>query len=516
MSDLNLNFLLARTDKNFHRPYFDDLSHHNLVIGFSQLHLNDPSKLMAGLMHDYFKGLFIIKKTNQNIQWIHCDNSIDYGNFIPKEMTNIDKNLLNKYIKNHHQREIKDINENPIRCAELNFREYQGIARNMETNIFVSNKIYGMKNFEINPKSRYHWFIIYLIHQELKENLTDIYSQKLEDLVGINSIEYQYIPIELNGSINSIPDAFNNIPISNFYCKIEDKKLIIKIPVKNLKTQSNILYNNSDIIRIQNNTLIIPFGEALTFFTFIGNNVSLFYVDPGIDFNLKTILNKMIENYINISKYPYSLQNLNSSLNETFQGELTCSSCNSPASKIIDAIGKKSKFTDSSLLFNDSGIACPVCYAGYLIEFESPKKFSYIEPQEVEIYDIDIPPQFPLPVTDNFALSASGLIWLQLLSSLWYQLFYKNQFINFVLDPSVILYPLKIRFAPRAFFPISWKSLNKKFCLQSSIKSELSLLGYHNNISIEEFKEISKAYRNNDTINGKKMISKIKNLYGIR
>lgn len=510
MNRPRVNFVLARTDQATKRPYFDDLSHHSLAVAFSQLHANDATAVMSGLLHDFFKGLFAF----DGKKWEHVAEIKDYEKIIPDNISNVNKEQVIDFLINHHQRSSK---KNPIRFAEGGKENLEGIAKSLETRLFISDKIYGLNSIIILPKSRYHWLLISAIHHEMKKYLSNIYTERIKNLLDISSIEFRYVPVSFSSNSSCLAEYIEHLDLEDYQLSIEDDRLIIPLPIRNLKNQSSIIYNGSEEVFIEENTITIPFGEALTLFAFSKDGVSLSYIDPGFDIGFTTILKKILEENIDISKFPYEIRNIKSSLSGEYQGPRICSFCGSPATRQIETIIKGNRFTDINLLLDDAGIACPVCYAGYLLEESRRCKISFIEPQDAELYDLEIPSDFKDVFSETFRTSASGLMWQQLLSMLWYHLYINEEFLDFVLDPYVVIHPLKVRFAPRALFSTAWQQGRKKYCLQSTIQSELTILGSGANISLDEFKELSKAYRNNKKkLDESRMLKKIKSLYGTK
>lgn len=505
-----LRFVLARTERGTKRPYFDDLSHHSLVIALSQLHINNPTAVMAGLLHDYFKGLFFFKNESR-YKWYHVADKKDYRKIIPENIKNINEKKLIELVYKHHRKNTEEIN--PIKVAESG---NDGIVRNIECGIFFSDsRIYGLKSFKILPKGRYHWLLASFIHETIKKYLSKLYSKKLDELLNFTSLEFRYIPVSFKRMFDTISENIKDLKLEEYTPFIKDKCLVIPIPVKDFSEEFSIIYSDTEKITMDYNSITIPFGEALSLFSFSGNEILLSYVDPGVDVDLSIILKKILKEYKKEIEFPYSEKDLESSLKGEYHDFDHCSFCGSPASKIISTIVKNQKFTDVFLLFDDRGVACPTCYLGYLLERE--KVNLYIRPQEAELYEVNVPPNFKKYISEDFASSTSGLMWQQVLSAIWYRLFINNKFPEFVLDPCIKLHPITLRFAPKAFFPMAWRSGNKKYCLESSVNSGLTALGSVENITGEEFKEISKAYKiNKDRINEIKMIKKIKIIYGIR
>ncbi len=508
MNRPSINFVLARTDRATGCPYFDDLSHHSLTVAFSQLHTSDATAVMSGLLHDFFKGLFAF----DGKKWKHVAKIRDYEKIIPDNMSNINKEKVIDFLINHHQRSSK---KNPIRFAERGKNNFEGIAGNLESRLFISDKIYGLSSIMILPKSRYHWLLISAIHHEMKKHLSSLYAERIKDLLNISSIEFRYVPVSFSSNSDCLADYIEHLDLESYQLSIEDERLIIPLPIRNLKNQSAIIYSGSKEVFIEENAMTIPFGEALTLFAFSKDGVSLSYIDPGFDIDFATILEKILEENVDISKFPYEIRNIERSLSGDYQGPRICSFCGSPASRQIETIVQGNRFTDSNLLLDDAGIACPVCYAGYLLEESRRCKISFVEPQDAELYDLEIPSDFRDVFSETFKISASGLMWQQVLSMLWYRLYVDEEFLDFVLDPYVVIHPLKIRFVPRALFSTAWRQGRKKYCLQSTIQSELTVLGSKANISLDEFKELSRAYRNNKKkLDKSRMLKRIKSIYG--
>jgi len=510
MENALLRFVLARTERGTKRPYFDDLSHHSLVIALSQLHINNPTAVIAGLLHDYFKGLFFFKDGRQ-YRWYHVADKKDYRKIIPEDIKNINEKKLIELVYRHHRKNTEEIN--PIRAAEVG---NNGIVRNIECGIFISkNSIYGLKNFKILPKGRYHWLLASFIHESMKKYLSKWYSEKLDKLLNFTSLEFRYVPVSFKRTFDTISENVNNLELEKYMPFIKDKCLVIPMPIKDFCKEFTIIYNDAEKIIVDCNSIMIPFGEALSLFSFSGNEILLSYVDPGVDMDLSVIFKKILKRYKKETEFPYSVEDLKNSLEGKYRDSDRCSFCGSPASEVISTIAKNQRFTDVSLLFDDRAEACPTCYLGYLLERE--KENLHVKPQEAEFYEMNIPPNFKKYISEDFASSTSGLMWQQVLSAIWYRLFINNKFPEFVLDPCIKLHPITLRFAPKAFFPMAWRSGNKKYCLESTVNNGLTALGSVKDISTGDFIEINKAYRiNKERINEIKMIKKIKNIYRIR
>ena len=63
--------VLARTDKGTGLPYFDDLSHHMVSVAVAASKYRDKNLTLAALLHDFFKGLMVWKKTKRGKRWLH-------------------------------------------------------------------------------------------------------------------------------------------------------------------------------------------------------------------------------------------------------------------------------------------------------------------------------------------------------------------------------------------------------------------------------------------------------------
>jgi hypothetical protein len=518
MEDSLLRFVLARTERNTKRPYLDDLSHHNLAIAFSQLHLNDPTAVMAGLLHDFFKGLLFFKNSN----WNHLAEEKQYKKVIPDNIKNVNKAKLLELIYHHHKRHPdgkihrKIWKKNPIRFAESGGNNLKGIVGTLESGIFISQEedIYGLNNFKITPHGRYYWLLIAVLYEELRNYLSKLYSRKLKELLDISSLEFRYVPVTYSDSHIKFSQCVQSINPEEYCPFSENNHFAIPLPVKNLSKKFTIIYNDTENIELNGNTLTIPFGVALTFLAFTGNEIVLSFVNPGYDIDMATILEKALKKSKKGSNFPYSMKNLEESVNAKYTASDSCSFCGSPASEAIPAIAKRDRFTDINMFSDDRGIACPICFAGYLLEQD---KVPYIKPQEAEIYEVDVDPPFKGKFANDFATSASGLMWQQTLSAIWYKLFISGKSPEFVLDPRIRVHPITARFVPKAFFPMAWKSGNKKYCLQSNLTSGLTALGALGNITTEKFKEISRTYRiTKNRIDKEKMLKKIKYIYGIK
>lgn len=524
MEDPLLRFVLARSESNTKRPYFDDLSHHSLTVAFSQIHRNDPILIIAGLLHDLFKGLIYF-----NNGWNHVSEKKEhYEKIIPQNFNKTDNKKIIELIQHHHKRysppetDRKDHEKiwkrNPIKLAETGAGNLKGIVGTLESGIFISQDkdIYSMKHIKILPKGRYHWLLLSAIHEELKKHLSELYSRKLKELLNVSSLEFRYVPVSFSENFDSLTQYVDEIELEKYCLFTRDDCLVISMPVRDLCREFTIIYDKAEDITMANNTIIIPFGEALALFAFTENEIVLSYVDPGFAIDLTILFERILKKSKKRDEFPYPMEDLKLSLEGKFKATDNCSFCGNPASETISSIVKGDRFTDINLLFNDRVVACPVCFAGYLLEREN---VFYIKPQEAEIYDVQVEASLDGEISNDFAPSASGLMWQQVLSAIWYSLFAKRELPGFVLDPCVSIHPIVLRYAPRAFFPMAWQKgiENKKYCLQSTVNSGLTALGSTANISTEEFKELSAAYRiNKDRIDKGKMLGKIKSIYGIR
>lgn len=508
MDESLLRFVLARTERNTNLIYLDDLSHHNLIISFSQLQHNDPTFLMAGLLHDFFKGLLFFKEG----KWNHVSDKKNYEEIILRNCGKVDETRLIELICTHHDRDSKE--QNPIRIAEIGGKQnLRGIVGNLESRAFVSEHVYGLKSFTILPRGRYHWLLISALHEELKKYLSELYSKRLKELLNVSSLEFRYVPISFSNTYDELSQYVESLELDKFRLFVRNGRLVIPIPVRNLPEEFAIIYSGAETIEVGNDTLTVPFGEALALFALTGNEITLSYVDPGCNVDLDTLLEDILEKSGKAQQFPYSTGELKNSLEGTYKAQDSCSFCESPASKVITQIVKRDRFTDMSLLLNDQGNACPVCYAGYLVEQgEVPN----IRAQDAEIYELEAELPFNWINCSDFAVSASGLMWQQVLSKAWYELFRVEEHPDFILDPWIRIHPVTARFVPRAFFPMAWKMGNKKHCLQSSVNSDLTALGSEGNISVEEFKHLTRAYRiNKDRLDKRRMVKQIKKIYGI-
>jgi hypothetical protein len=516
VKESEFRFVLARTEKNTNRPYFDDLSHHSLAIASSQLHTGDPTSVMAGLLHDFFKGLLFFKNGN----WNHIPEEDHYLQILPQRFNNIKKETLIELMYHHQKRypSGKDHEriwkQNSIKFAETGDGNNGGIVGSLESRLFISQSIYGLKTLRILPEGRYHWLVISSLHEEMKKYLSELYSQKFKSLLGISSIQFKYIPVQFQNSYGKLSDLLDSLELKDYRVRVSDDCLIIPMPVKNLCKEFTITYNSQRNISFSDNAMSIPFGEALVLFAFDGNEVILSYVDPGRKVDISTPLERTLHMSKKVDQFPYSLNEFENSLDRTFKAQEECSICGAPAREIIPQIAKRIRFTDTGLLLDDRGLACPICYAGYLLEQEN---ISFVKPQEAEVFDVEYDRIYEGILTKDFALSTAGLMWLQVLSAIWYRYFVESKKPEFVLNPTVILHPMVVRFAPRAFFPMTYRVRKKKYCLQSTITSDLSLRGSEKSMTVDEFKELSTAYKANERrIDKKMMLKKIRSIYGIR
>lgn len=516
MKEPEFRFALARTEKNTNRPYFDDLSHHSLVIASSQLHTGDPTSVMAGLLHDFFKGLLCFKNGN----WNHIPEEDHYRQILPQEFNNIKNERLTELMYHHQKRypHGKDHDriwkQNPIRFAETGDGNKDGIVRSLESRLFVSQNTYGLKTLRILPEGRYHWLVISSLHEEMKKYLSELYSQEFKSLLGISSIQFKYIPVQFQNSYSELSDMLDSLELKDYRVRVLDDCLIIPMPVKDLCGEFAITYSNQRNISFSDNAINIPFGEALVLFAFDGNEVVLSYIDPGRKVDISTPLEKTLHMSTKVDQFPYSLSEFENSLDGTFEAQEKCSICGAPAREIIPQIAREIRFTDTGLLLDDRGLACPICYAGYLLEQEN---ISFVKPQEAEVFDVEYDRAYENILAKDFALSTAGLMWLQVLSAIWYRYFVESKTPEFVLNPTVLLHPMVVKFAPRAFFPLTYKVRKKKYCLQSTITSDLSLRGSEKSMTVDEFKELGIAYRvNENRIDKKMMLKRIKRVYGIR
>jgi len=217
--------------------------------------------------------------------------------------------------------------------------------------------VFALKSFRILPKGRYHSLLMSIIHEGMKKYLSELYSRKLKELLGVSAIEFRYIPVSFPDYFTSLTQYVDSLELEKYCPFVDSDQFIIPIPVRNLCEEFTVTYSGAESITITNNNIEIPFGEALALFAFTGNEIMLSYVDPGYDTDVTVLLKKILEKSKKTSEFPYSTGELKNSLKGRYSAPETCSFCGSPASEVISAILSRDRFTDVALLFNDRAVA---------------------------------------------------------------------------------------------------------------------------------------------------------------
>lgn len=512
--------VLARTERNRRIPFLDDLSHHMLVVAAANLATGSPEAVLASLMHDMFKGLMIWSSNARRVNWLHFSTSPRvYEKAIPSDIgVKIDQ--VASLIQTHHDRQNT---KNPIRLVESN----QGLVT-LESKLILDQVPANTKDdLVIKLSGRYRWLLAFYIHLTLKRQLTDLYSDRLDTILGVRNVVYHYIPANLSRRYSDIDFCLQALDLKAFQAYKENDSLHIKLPVQGLPCTMTIAYGKYDSLKQDQDSLQVPLGEALSLMAFDGassGKVRLLYVDAGFTLSLDAIVQEFLKTVLSDrSRTMYSSSDIARSLEGTFKGSDHCSFCGERA----DADSRlplrdTSRFTSARLLLDSRLCVCPSCAVGYKIEEQlRMKPTSFRIPMPALVNKTQLGSPFANLASfiqgDKYLMSLSGELWLQILSEVWYQKYQQKEYqqgdADYLLDPKALMLPLEVEFIPQGIYPLFY-ARQKKFALESSLSSSLVLPGNVKDIDADEFSAIRQSYRHLG-VTADSLLKRIKQIYDL-
>lgn len=513
---------LARTDINTGMPHLDELTHHLIVVSAASLRLNSREVTLAALIHDYFKPMFDFRQT----KWYHFikdDELYSQIGGIPN---------IGKIIGGHHGK-----NDNKIRQIEQS-----GALSGLEVRIPFS--LPESQEFIITEHLRvagpYRMFLLALLRRKLIEMLSKKYSERFQEILGVSRIRYEYRP--LNG-VSTIEEAAEYIKKENWKIEIDNETMIIPLPSR---FHGDLFYfeyyeESNVVIDVDKNAkkirgIRIPFGAALsTVYLTSSRDTYLLYVDAGFgQLALKDVIKEMLDDLEKKKQKSafeqIDLDKIASSLTGRFNNDETCIFCGEPGEPIAEnekiSSVLRDRFTDRWLLLRNAGVACPACKLGFEIEelFRLQGLNEYI-PQEVLIPNVKTLHDVPIFRGTEFIRSISSKIWLELLSEIYYSLYFNKTkdskegsikkeeewIIKFFLNPTVLVYPYEIEITPQAM-TVALGYQKKKFILQSGLHSSVVFPGNEKDLLPEEFLVLRKVYASNPEL-GIHLLQKLGDVY---
>lgn len=535
--------VLARTDIETGLPYFDDLSHHMLMVAAAISNYGDKNLVVSGLIHDFFKGLMIWKKSNGK-NWLHLhENRGVMEKFAEKIFRNIDSGIIDikkvaENIISHHKH--RGVSRSEFDRNIIHKVESGKLIRSMELS-YMAGVLHDpsghLTSISFNLSGRYRWLLAYLFQEILTRELTNIYADCFEKLLGIRKIKYVYRPLSVvmspKNEIGPIIEKFIEEESDRYEIVLDtsNKEMIIPLPVNGLKREFFVEYNDGEnIVFDPEKGIHIPFGEALSTFSLGSANLQ-----DGVFLFIKCCSRKIEEIRLFKIFFEYikkelqdkiidiKLEDLKASLCGTFENEELCTFCNEPSAYFKD-LGNK--FTDTPLLLRPITAICPACLIGYMLEEKyrvGMKRKNFMIPQPVIITSLrllpDTKPILKGCIKDStYLTSISGLFWQKILSQIWYDLVNSEDGLKYadrLLNPTYLLYPLKIKFIPLSIFLLHFVQ-RKKFVLESGLDFGLVAMGENHNLDVEEFRALSDAFSKlKDRIDPTALIEYLRAVYGI-
>lgn len=491
--------VLARTERGSTIPFLDDLSHHMLVVASANLSTNSPEAVLASLMHDMFKGLMIWTSGARGVRWKHFSTRTGfYEKLIPSHFK-INPGQVSDFIRIHHDR----LNtQNPIKHIE---EKQDSVVTSLESR-FILNQIPANTNaLVLKLSGRYRWLLAFYVHRFLKQQLTARYRNKFNSILGVRSIHYHYRPANLSQPYPDIDSCLHDLgDIQALQLKQNNDGLHIYLPVQGLASPITIAYGDYDALSQDQGILQVPFGEALSLMAFDGTSAGkakLLYIDGGFTVALDNVVEQFLNEALrNPSRIGIPAYDIARSLEGVFKGPERCSFCGEPANSRL-RLQQTSRFTSIQTLLDPRLNICPACRVGYELEeqlrIRKGRSAHFMIPLPALVDKIELGPSFSRLSSfikgDNYLMSLSGELWLQILSRLWYRKYQENQDADYILDPKAALLPLEIEFIPQGMYPLL-QAPKKKFALESSLSSSLVLPAENKDIDANEFRALRNAY----------------------
>ncbi len=504
--------VLARTEQQSKIPFLDDLSHHMMVVATANLATRSPEAVLASLMHDMFKGLMVWRAgVGGSNYWLHFSTKPGiYEQLIPSSI-GVDANQVESFIQKHH--DSRDIT-NPIRSVE----SIQGPVTSLESKIILDQVPSKTKALVLKLSGRYRWLLAFYINRVLKQQLTDHYGNTLREILAVQNVVYHYVPASLERGYSDIDDCLEALNLEALQVDRDEDSLHITLPVLRLPRPMTISYGKFNALEQTQDSLRVPFGEALSLMAFDGatsGKAKLLYVDAGftitLDQSVQTFLNKLK----GLSHIAYSASDIARSLEGTFRGSYRCSFCGERANSRL-RLSDTSRFTSIQVLLDPSLYVCPACAVGYELEEQLRRKQAHFRiPMPALVSKIRLRPEYDELTNfirgDNYLMSLSGEMWLQILSEVWYQRYQQRDDASYLLDPKALMLPVEVEFIPQAIYPLL-HTQQKKFALESSLASSLVLPASVKDIDADEFQSIRRAYQHLG-VSADSLLKRIKQIY---
>ncbi|MEM4726584.1 MAG: hypothetical protein QXG63_06560 [Nitrososphaerales archaeon] len=507
--------VLARTEQDSKIPFLDDLSHHMLVVAAANLATGSPEAVLASLMHDMFKGLMIWNVDAHKIRWMHFyprtgvyENLISFG-------IKINAKQVASFIQTHHNSQDTT---NPIRRVESS----QGLVTSLESKLILDQVPTKTKALVIKLSGRYRWLLAFYIHLELKRRLTNLYSDRLNSILKVRNIVYHYIPANLSRRYSNINDCLQSLDLEALQAYQDEDSLHINLPVLNLPRPMTIAYGKYDSLEQNEDSLQVPFGDALSLMALDGaasSKAKLLYVDAGFTVTLEDVVKCLKNELKNRTLTTYSDADVARSLEGTFKGTDRCSFCGESASVRLP-LRDTSRFTSIQVLLDSRLCVCPTCAVGYELEEQlRARQVGFKMPTPALVDKVELSQLFTelgsFIKGDNYLMSLSGELWLQILSEVWYQEYQRktDSDADYLLNPRALMLPVEEEFIPQAIYPLM-HARQKKFALESGLSSSLVLPGAVRDIDVDEFRAIKQSYRSLG-VKAEVLLKRIKQIYDL-
>ncbi len=506
--------VLARTERENTIPFLDDLSHHMVVVAAANLATGSPEDVLASLMHDIFKGLMVWRAGVRGSNWLHFSIKPGiYEKLIPPSIR-VNAKQVESFIQKHH--DSRDI-ANPIRSVE----SIQGPVTSLESKIILDQVPSKTKALVVKLSGRYRWLLAFYINQVLKQQLTDHYGNTLREILAVQNVVYHYVPASLERGYSDIDDCLEALNLEALQVDRDGDSLHITLPVLRLPRPMTISYGKFNDLEQTEDSLRVPFGEALSLMAFDGatsGKAKLLYVDAGFAITLDQLVQTFLNNGLRgCSHIGYSASDIARSLEGTFRGSRSnrCSFCGERANSRL-RLSDTSRFTSIQVLLDPSLYVCPACAVGYELEEQLRRRQAHFRiPMPALVSKIRLRPEYDELTNfirgDKYLMSLSGEMWLQILSEVWYQRYQQRYDAGYLLDPTALMLPLEVEFIPQAIYPLL-HAPKKKFALESSLAGSLVLPASVKDIDADEFQAIRRAYQHLG-VSADSLLKRIKQIY---
>jgi len=520
---------IARTDPKSGLPHLDELTHHLMAVATASLKFSSPEVTLAALIHDYFKPVFDLRRG----KWFH---------FITD--SNLYSQLLSELSDSANISNVANISQwhhNRTNCNEICQIEKSELISALETSVPFISPTRGEYTVihHIRIPGKYRMFLLALLGEKLAKTLSEKYSEKFQEILGVSRIRYEYRPL----NADNIEEAGKLIKEKDWKIEIKNDTMIIPLPSKFHGDAFYFEYYGGTEVVLDVDTkakaikgVKVPFGKALSTVYFAGSHDAyLLYVDAGFDsLSLKHLLESVLKDLKQSlpekkQKEAFThakLDKVAKSLSGDFRSDKSCVFCGEPGEPIesnekVSSI-LRAKFTDTWLLLTYGTSVCPVCKLGFEIEelFRGSGMNKHIV-QEALLDEYQLIYSVPIFGKDHFMKSISSKIWLELLSEIYYSLHTSRELgritkrtkwaVKFYLNPKVLLYPYAADVIPRVT-TVALRYSKKKFVLQSGIHSDIVFPGSEKDLIPEEFSAIRRFYTLHPCT-GAHILEKIKNVY---